>query len=359
MRLLISCACILLAVVTRCPAQFDTDDPTTQPIRPVNALGFVGVGVDGWYYRGAIYAQPEHVPSMIWEINGRRGQEQQVADLMAFVRRERPAAVVCRYTSATTTYLGDDGFALPAFCPIPPSGRLAAFYDRAGRRPYIDIRQTAVRNRLTLWSVQQAIEADCNAIALDNLSFGMSVPPITSGAMTRAEWEAAEIETLRRISTTARGNHLRVIVNVACSPSHHWPLFLPHIDGVLCEMPLHTVHVCPRPDRVDAELQAYRAMLAAGKFIGLIPAEQQAMEYRVPQARLCAAALMLVYEPGYQCGVYEPSFRPLWRDWQAWPARCGAPLGPYRIEQSEFLREFERATIRVNFAAHNVAVVMR
>lgn len=349
----------VVALSRLCLAQFSTEDPTTQPVRPVNALGFVAVGVDGWYYRDAIYAETQHIPSLIWEINGRRGQEQRVADLTAFVRLRRPDATLCRYTSATTTYLGDDGFALPAFCPIPPSGRLAAYYDRAGRRPYVDIRQATVRNRLALWSVQQAIEAGCNAIALDNLSFGMGVPPITSGAMTRAEWESAEIATLQRIGTTARGNGLRVVVNVACSPAAHWPLFAAHVDGVLCEMPLHTVHVSPRVDRVTAETEAYRSMMAAGKFVGLIPAELTTMEYRVPQAELCAAALMLVYEPGYQCGVYEPSFRPLWRDWQAWPDRFGAPRGAYRMDGGVFVRDFDRATLRVDFAGRAVHIAAR
>lgn len=340
-------------------AQFDTSDPTTQPVRPVNALGFVAVGVDGWYYRDVIYAQPQNVPALIWEINGRRGQESRVVDLVAFVRRERPDATIGRYTSATTTYIGDDGFALPAFCPIPPSGRLAAYYDRAGRRPYVDLRQAAVRNRLALWAVQQAIEAECNAISLDNLSFGMGVPPITSGTMTRAEWEAAEIATLQRIGTTARGNGLRVVANVACSPAAHWPLFAAHVDGVLCELPMHTVHVCPRVDRVADELEAYRSMMAAGKFVGLIPAQLMTMEYRVPHAELCAAALMLVWEPGYRCGVYEPSFRPLWRDWQAWPSRFGSPIGAYRLDQGAFVRDFERVALAVDFAGRSVRISVR
>lgn len=337
-------------------AQFDTENPTTQPVTPINALGFVAVGVDGWYYRDAIYAQPQPVPSFVWEINGRAGQDDRVAELTAFVRRSRPAATIGRYTSATTTYIGDDGFALPAFCPIPPSGRLAAWYDRAGKRPYVDLRQAAVRNRLALWAVQQAIEAECNAISLDNLSFGMGVPPITSGAMTRAEWEAAEIETLRRITTTARGNGLRVVANVACSPAAHWPLFAAHVDGVLCELPMHTVHVCPRIDRVTAELEAYRSMLAAGKFVGMIPAERSGMDYRVPHAELCAAALMLVRDPGQACGVYEPSFRPLWREWYSWPDRLGDPLGPYRMDGAVLARDFAGGSLTVDFATARCVV---
>ncbi len=346
----------VIALSRFCLAQFSTEDPTTQPVRPVNALGFVAVGVDGWYYRDAIYAETQHIPSLIWEINGRAGQEQRVSDLTDFVRHRRPDVTLCRYTSATTTYLGDDGFTLPAFCRVPPSERLPAFYDRAGKRPYIDIRKPSARGRLTLWAVQQAIDTRCNGISLDNLSFGMGVPPITSGLMTRAEWEAAEIATLQRIGTTARGNGLRTIANVACSPAVHWSWFIQHIDGVLCEMPLHTVHVCPRVDRVTAEIEAYRSAMAAGKFVGLIPAERQAMEYRVPQAELCAAALMLVWEPGYSCGVYEPSFRPLWRDWQAWPDRFGAPQGAYRMDGGVFVRDFERTTLRVDFAARSAVV---
>ena len=364
MRFGIIAACFLMAPCAL--AQFETSDPTSQPLRPVNSLGFVAASPEGWYYRGMIHPAgtpvAERFPAVWWEINGARGVEQQVADLTGAVLATRRDAVVCRYTSATTTYLGDDGFALPAFCPIPPSGRLAAWYDQARKRPYVDIRQPAVRNRLALWATQQAIDAGCNAVSLDNLSFGMGVPPITAGCMTRAEWEAAEISTLQRIGTTARGNGLRVFVNVACSPAAHWPLFASHVDGVLCELPLHTIYVCQRADRVESELQAYRSMLGAGKFVGLIPAEiapASDPEYRASHARLCAAALMLVRGPGQTCGVYEPSFRPLVRDWAYWPTTMGDPTGPYRIEVGVFVRDFQRAAMRVDFARRDVSIEMR
>lgn len=319
-------------------------------------IDFASIGVDGWFYRGDIYATPEHVPPFIWEINGSRGQEERVEALFDFARAANPNVVIARYTSATTTLIGDDGYALSAFVPARGADLLPVSYDTAGRRPYMDIRREPLRRRIAMWASQMAIEARHDAIALDNLSFGMGVPP--TRVMPRAEWEAAEIALLERVHDVAGRNGLKLIVNVACSPAAHWRLFSQHVDGVLCELPLHTAHVIPNPARVEAELAAYAAMLRAGKYVGLVPYEQTTQEYRVPHAELCAAALMLVREPGQACGVYEPSFRPLLRTWRNWPTVLGAPSGAYRRDGGDFVREFERGALRVDFAARRVVVTI-
>lgn len=324
---------------------------------------FTAIGVDGWHYRGAIYARPEHVPPFIWEINGRTGQEQQVVDLMRFVREARPGAIVGRYTSATTTIRGQNPYALPAFVPIEALAAdeiLPVSYDAAGQRPYIDIRKPAARMTIAYYAASRARADGCGAISFDNLSWGMGVPP--TRVMSVAEWQAAELELLRETHAAARAFGVRLVANVACSPRVHWPVFADHVDGVLCELPMHPSHVAPRVDLVAAELAAYSTMLRAGKFVGLIPViyptppGEDAATARAKWAELLAAALMLVYERGDLCGVYEPSFRPLRRDWWGWAERWGAPRGAFRIDGGVFVREFDRAVLRVDFAARTVSV---
>jgi hypothetical protein len=173
--------------------------------------------------------------------------------------------------------------------------------------------------------------------------------------------------TLDFLTTLGRQIHnlgAKVVVNSTLSPWYaaaaDIPALASAVDGLTFEMPLHPVWCRPYLDRVNREFSAYRTWLNAGMMIGLyaVRGAGQTDQDVANEQRFLAAVAMLVRDPGQAILIARPFHipRPEWFDW---PARFGAPQGPYTVVPGTpvvLKRVFANGEITVNAtAASNVA----
>lgn len=364
-----SAFCILHSSASSPPAPPATTQPAAAPLRawPVcDTLALGAIDPGPWYLTDAtpLYTA-EQIPPLIWEINGKPEYAARLVGVLDFARQVRPDVMVCRYTSACTTWLGDEQFALTAFTPrrmLKSDEVLSVTWSGQPLRPYIDLRKRSARDAVWLHATREATDAGLGAVALDNITLDQGVPPIMLGGLTKNEWDSSQIALLREGIAICHRNGLRLIVNAAADPHAHWHIYSDYVDGLLYEMPLHP-NVLADEDRIDAELAAYDAALAGGKYVGLFPMVYRRGDFerddvaRARHARLVAAALMLVREPGQACGVCDPSYRPPTpRDWWTWPTSLGEPAGPYTRDGSRRSRVFAGGVLTVDFALGQIDI---
>lgn len=284
---------------------------------------------------------------------GQNGQER----LVRFIREHRANAKIGRYFSCCTVR------ATPQLWPLETLP-LEAFYEhllaspwspQEPNRRYIDIRLPEVRQLAARLLVSNARRDDF--LALDNFIFDFGGNP---EGTTKPEWSEANYALLAEIYGEARRNAVPVVINASTRPEETWSRVTRFCDGILFEMPFHP-NVRKAPAELDRELAAYRAALDAGKFVGLIPlaGANQSTAQRTEQDRMVAAGAMLIREPGDALFVSQTHYQPMPMDWMEWPAQLGRALGKYRHEATVYSRDFERASLSVEWVSGRVTVTPR
>ncbi|MBL8880643.1 MAG: hypothetical protein JNG88_16140, partial [Phycisphaerales bacterium] len=278
-----------------------------------------------------------------------------VQTMTQWVKRFRPDALVGRYYSATTVRTDRPTYFPHETAPgadFSGDDFLPATWPRDKPRVFVNVTRPQTRAKLIAHFISNTRREGFRVIALDNLSQGHS-PPADSG-LQRPAWDDGQLALLRELLPAAHAEGLRVVINAAIDPGSRWSSVLPHIDGILFEMPLHP-NVIREPNATAKELDAYRAALDAGKLVGLVPLGDDERE-RVANEEICAAAAMLVRKPGEPIAVSPRSWKPVVRRWYEWPALFGEPRGPYRRDGDFFVRDFANRRLTVDFVTKRVQI---
>lgn len=355
-------AVILILALTTSAATAQTTQPAESP-RLVDwprfeQLNFIAGMTAAAYRSGATdrNASVFFATPFIWCIASSDARDERSVQIMTqWVRRFRPDAVVGRYYSATTVRTDKPQYFPHETAPgalFSGEDFLAATWPRDKPRVFVNVTRAETRAKLIRHFVENTVAEGFRVIALDNLSQGHS-PPVDSG-LQRPAWDDGQLALLRDLLPAAHAAGLRVVANAAVDPGSRWATFLPHVDGILFEMPMHP-NVIRDPNGTAKELDAYRAALSAGKFVGLVPLGDNENE-RVVNEELCAAAAMLVRKPGEPIAVSPRSWKPVQRRWYTWPALFGEPRGEYRRDGDFFIREFANRRLTVDFVTKRVQI---
>lgn len=281
--------------------------------------------------------------------------ERTVSTMTQWVKRFRPDAIVGRYYSATTVRTDQPQYFPHETAPgalFSGDDFLAATWPRDKNRVFVNVTRAETRGKLIRHFVENTRAEGFRVISLDNISQGHS-PPAGSG-LQRPAWDDGQLALLRELLPAAHAAGLRVVVNAAVDPGTRWATFLQQVDGILFEMPMHP-NVTRDPNLVERELRAYRAALDGGKLVGLIPLGDNEQE-RLSNEELCAAAVLLIYQPGEPIAISPRSWKPVQRRWYQWPALFGEPAGPYRREGDFFVRDFANRRLTVDFVTKRVQI---
>lgn len=299
----------------------------------------------------AFFATP-----FIWCIASSDARDERSVQIMTqWVKRFRPDALIGRYYSATTVRTDHPTYFPHETAPgvdFTGDDYLRATWPRDKPRVFVNVTRPQTRAKLISHFVNNTRREGFRVIALDNLSQGHS-PPTDSG-LQRPAWDDGQLLLLRELLPAAHAAGLRVVINAAIDPGSRWNTVLPHVDGILFEMPLHP-NVIREPNATANELDAYRAALDAGKLVGLVPLGDDEHE-RVANEEICAAAAMLVRKPGEPIAVSPRSWKPVVRRWYEWPALFGEPRGAYRREGDFFIRDFANRRLTVDFVTKRVQI---
>jgi hypothetical protein len=252
--------------------------------------------------------------------------------------------------------------------PPPPALPPEYFYGASGVsndfvHHKVNVDNTQVRAVYVNKIVQDVYARGAHFLMLDNIAHpstgGLSycgLPP--SQCPT---WTWAEItDYLHDLRSGLNAHGVRLQANVSVNPvvlaqSNNQDLLLLReaTDGFSLEAPFYY----QVPAAAKIELDVFRNYLAPGNkevvFFQEHPNWTPAQ--RRQQGPLYAALLMILREPGQATfttrNFYEP---PSEYEWATWPARFGAPLGPYTMvgapTSGRFLRQFANGAIYVHLA---------
>jgi hypothetical protein len=302
-----------------------------------------GFGAPQWRFRDKPEARAEFAAPFVWTVaSNDPGEEKLIAEMRAWLRQQRPDVLIGHYWSAVTTATDHRGWTPERCVPFRLLGEGALLADSWSGDParrFIDLRQPDTREKMVAHIVATTTASGLRAVSLDNVTQGYK----TVQAVPVEPWDKAHRALVGELFAACRAAGLRLIVNAAAHPAQTWDKLLPIVDGLTWEMPLHP-NTLADTERVRAELRAYRRALDAGKFVGLIPLTGSAGETERNET-LCAAAAMLVREPGEPLAVSPRSFVPVKRDWFDWPVRLGKPTTTCQRTGAIFQREFERGTV--------------
>jgi hypothetical protein len=325
----------------------DTFSAELAPMPRFAELNFcAGFGAPQWRFRDRPEAKAMFAAPFVWTVaSNDPGEEKLIAEMRAWLCQQRPDALIGHYWSAATTATDHRRWTPERCVPFRLLGEGALLADSwkgdAARR-FIDLRQPEVRKKMVAHIVATTTASGLRAVSLDNVTQGYK----TVQAVPVEQWDKAHRALVGELFAACRAAGLRLIVNAAAQPAQTWDKLLPIVDGLTWEMPLHP-NTLADARRVEAELRAYRGALDAGKFIGLIPLVKAAGETERNET-MCAAAAMLVREPGEPLAVSPRGFVPVKRDWFDWPARLGKPKAAYQRTGEIFRRDFERGTVTLD-----------
>jgi hypothetical protein len=187
---------------------------------------------------------------------------------------------------------------------------------------------------------------DADFLVLDNLTMEYFTP----AGQVAEEWDAAQFALLEEIRRLSLAAGVRFVPNVASRPEKTWRKLIPLVDGLLYEMPVHP-NVQKAPDVLEAELAGYRAVLDAGRFVGLVPSPKE--------VGLVAATAMLIREPGDALFITPRDSVPTEAAWMTWPGVWGKPQARYTRNGSVFSRDFEHARLEIDFTTGAITVTPR
>jgi hypothetical protein len=328
------------------------------PLPRFSDLNFcVGMSDTQWRFKDQPAASAYFATPFVWSVaSNAPDQEAVIAEMEDWLEQARPGLVIGRYFSATTTPTDGRRHTPHWYVPIELLGRRALLpesYPNDPSRRFIDLRKESVRRKMVRHIVETAVASGRTAVSLDNVTQGYNILQ----SVAPAEWDAAQRSLLTELRRACHRESLLFIVNASIHLAVFatgWDGLLPLVDGLLWEMPMHP-YTMGAPERVDAELQAYRRVLDAGKFVGLVPLGDTSEE-RERNERLCAAAAMLARQFGEPMAVAPRSYAPVLRDWFDWPEALGVPEGDYGVNGTVFHREFIGGSVTMNIADSSVDV---